>query len=90
MTDEPAWIKNLKAITRGEPNISHIEALEQELYGASDRAAAVMLGSMVETSLERLLVALIRSDLNSSDRSKVFEFRGHSAPFPLKSSWRTP
>jgi hypothetical protein len=37
MADEPAYIKNLRAFTRGDLNVSHIEALEQELYGASDR-----------------------------------------------------
>jgi len=72
MADELAYIKNLKALTRANPNVSDIEALEQELYGASDRATAVMLGAIVETGLQHLLETVIRPDLNSEDRSKIF------------------
>jgi hypothetical protein len=84
MSNEPAYIRNLKALTRGEPTVADIEALERELYGASDRATAVMLGSMVEISLERLLGTLIRSDLNSSDRGKIFEYDGPLRTFAAK------
>jgi hypothetical protein len=69
MADEPAYIKNLRAFTRGDLNVSHIEALEQELYGASDRATAVMYGAIVENGLQHLLETEIRPDLNSKDRS---------------------
>jgi hypothetical protein len=35
MAAEPAYIKKLKALTRGDPTFADIEALEGELYGAS-------------------------------------------------------
>jgi hypothetical protein len=69
---DPAYIKNLRAFTRGDLNVSHIEALEQELYGASDRATAVMFGAIVENGLQYLLETEIKPDLNSKDRSKIF------------------
>jgi hypothetical protein len=84
MATEPAYIKNLKALTRGDPTFAEIEALERELYGANDRATAVMLGSMVEISLQRLLGTLLRANLNSSDRSKIFEYEGALGTFASK------
>ena len=84
MAKEPAYIKNLKALTRGDPDVSHLEASERELYGASDRAIAVMVGAMVETSLQRLLSTILRPDLNSDDRNKIFEYNGTLGTFGSK------
>jgi hypothetical protein len=84
MADERGYIKNLKRFTRSNPQFNHIEAIEQELYGASDRAAAVMLGSMVETSLSRLLTKLFRSDLKSKDQRQIFEYEGALGSFASK------
>lgn len=84
MTEESAYIRNLRALSRTDPDITHIEAIEQELYGASDRATVVMLGSMVEMSLRRLLTKLLRKDLNSTDQRRVFEFEGALGSFASK------
>jgi hypothetical protein len=76
MASEPAYMENLRSLIRGDPDMSHIEAIEQELYGDSDRAAAVALGSMVETSLRRLLKSQLRDDLTSQDERQIFEYEG--------------
>jgi hypothetical protein len=84
MVDEPTYIKNFRILSRSDPQFDHLEAIERELYGASDRAAAVMLGSMVETSLRRLLTTLFRNDLNSIDQKRIFEFEGALGSFASK------
>jgi hypothetical protein len=77
MVDDPAYIRDLRALTRTEPDFSHLENLERELYvSGSDRATAVMLGSFLEVNLERLLSKQMRSDLNSKDRRQIFEYEG--------------
>jgi hypothetical protein len=82
MADDPAYLRNLKALTRAEPQFSHLEELEKELYvSGSDRATAVMFGSFVETHLERLLASVMRPDLNSKDRARLFEFEGALGSF---------
>lgn len=85
MVDEPAYIKKLRAITRTEPTIEHLEALEAELYtSGSDRATVVMFGSFVEDHLGRLLASIMRPDLNSKDRQQIFEFEGAVGTFSSK------
>lgn len=38
MADDPGYIKNLRTITRAEPQFIHLEALEREFYDSgSDR-----------------------------------------------------
>jgi hypothetical protein len=79
---ERSYIRELPAFTRAEPEPIHLEDLEQELYVAgSDRATAIMLGSFVETNLERLLLSRMRADLNSKDRRQLFEYEGAAGTF---------
>jgi hypothetical protein len=85
MADEPAYMQNLRRLTRAEPNFGHLEALEQELYASgNDRATAVMLGSFVEANLENLLTSVMRNDLNSRDRRQLFEYEGALGTFASK------
>lgn len=84
LSDEPAYIRNLRALTRADPTFEHLEALEKELYAsASARATAVMFGSFVEVALERLLASKMRP-LNSKDRKQVFEYEGAVGTFASK------
>jgi hypothetical protein len=84
LADEPAYLRNLRALTRADPTFEHLEALEKELYAsASDRATAVMFGSFVEVALERLLSSKMRQ-LNSKDRKRVFEYEGALGTFASK------
>lgn len=85
MADHPAYVKNLRVLTRAEPQFMHLEALEQELYASgSDRATAVMFGSFLETNLERLLSSTMRDDLNSKERRQLFEYEGAMGTFASK------
>jgi hypothetical protein len=85
MADEPAYMRNLRAITRADPQLEHLEALERELYAStSSRATVVMFGSFVETSLERLLASVMRENLNSRDRKQLFEYEGAVGTFSSK------
>ncbi len=36
MTDEPRYIRDLRALTRATPTMQHIEELEEELYGNAE------------------------------------------------------
>jgi hypothetical protein len=83
----PAATKALQAFTRRDPIVNDreaLDALENELYGTSDRVTAVMLGASVETALEKLLASRMRDDLNSDERSKLFGFDGAVGTFSAK------
>ena len=68
MTNEPSYLRKLRALTRADPEFKHLEELEKEVFASpSDRATAVLFGSFVETNLELLLRKAMRSDLNSKD-----------------------
>ena len=82
MGQEPAYIKNLRALMKGEPTIEHLEALESELYASgSDRATAVMLASFLEDHLGRLLKSAMRHPLSLTESNDIFEHRGPLASF---------
>jgi hypothetical protein len=85
MADEPAYIRNLRTLSRADPKIENLEALEHEMYtSGSDRARAVLLGSLVEDHLERLIASKMRDDLNSPDRKRLFEYDGVVSSFSSK------
>lgn len=63
MVDEPAYIKALKAVTRGSISTTReLYDYEQELYGENDRAVGILFGSLVERSLEDFLKTKMRPD----------------------------
>jgi DNA-binding MltR family transcriptional regulator len=83
----PAATKDLVAFTRDDPTVNDrqaLELLEKELFHTSDRVTAVMLGSHVETALEKLLASRMRHNLNSAERSKLFGFEGALGTFSAK------
>lgn len=85
MANQPAYIENLKKLTRANPAMEHVDDIDRELYASgNDRATAVMLGSFLETGLERLLKSVMRTDLNNADRSKLFEYEGAAGSFSSK------
>ena len=62
MVDDPAFIKNLKTVTRADPNLGDLEAIEEELYASpSDRALVIASSTFIENSLEQLLFSKICS-----------------------------
>jgi DNA-binding MltR family transcriptional regulator len=71
---EPAYIRNFRSLLRTEPTRAHVDDIEQELYAlGSDRATAVMFATIVENNLQRLILRRMRSDINSVDRSRLFD-----------------
>jgi hypothetical protein len=84
MPKDPAYIRNFKKFAQGAPTASDLPRLEAELYGSSDRASAVMLGSIVEAALENFLRSKIRPSLNADDIRLLFEFSGVLGTFGAK------
>lgn len=81
MTSDPAHIRNLRQLSRGDPDFSQLAALEAELYGENDRAAAILLTAMVERSLRKVIMGNLRSDLSEADEKEVFGFNGPLGSF---------
>jgi len=85
VTGKPKYLKDFDALHRSDPQFSHIDELESELYAnPSDRAVAVVFGSFVESALRSLLQKQFRPDLNSDDRGALFGFEGPMGPFSSK------
>lgn len=59
---DPAYLKNLRKFGSGEPTTEELAALEAELYSGPDRAAAVVLASLVERSIGHLIKRSMRED----------------------------
>lgn len=60
MIDGLKYIRDLKAFARGDIQRSDLPRLEAELYGTNDRARVAMLGSFVDTLLQRFLKTQMR------------------------------
>jgi DNA-binding MltR family transcriptional regulator len=71
-------------LQRGDPGIDDLENLEKELYGASDRAVAILLGAFVEAALTKYLQAQLRQDMNSKQRRAVYDYDGPLGTFSAK------
>ena len=84
MPADPAYIRDFKKFTQGQPTASDLTKLEDELYGASDRASAVLLASFLEAALERLLRSKVRPTYSSDDMRRLFEFSGILGLFGAK------
>jgi len=83
MVRERADIEAFKAYTRSF-SLADLERLEAEIYGSSDRATAVLLGSMVDSALEFFIGGQLRPTLNSNDRGNLFGERGPFGTFSAK------
>ena len=61
MVDDPAFIKNLKTVTRAIQISATLRAIEEELYASpSDRALVIASSTFIENSLEQLLLSRIK------------------------------
>jgi len=76
MPTKPAYIRNLKAFTRGDLSYSDLPKLEAEMYGSSDRATVLMLCAVLETCLTIFLQDHMRPALNSEDNRRLFDTGG--------------
>jgi hypothetical protein len=87
MSREPAYIRDFKEFTRGDLTFMDLPILELEMYGQkNDRATAVILGSIVESSLVHLLKGILRPDLNSDARRILFDYEGPIGTFSAKTA----
>ena len=73
MAEEPAYKRALREYADAAPDASHAALLETELYGASDRAAAILYGTLTENALVGLVAKQMRPDLDASTRSELFD-----------------
>jgi hypothetical protein len=55
MSHDPPYLEKLRKYGAGDPTESDIKAVENEIYNAPDRAAAIVMGSMVEKAIGKLL-----------------------------------
>jgi hypothetical protein len=86
MSGDPAYVRDLKAFTRGDLTLGDLPALESELYGANDRASAVLFGSIAESALTVLLKATLRPNLNSGATKALFGPEGPLGTFSSKTA----
>jgi hypothetical protein len=85
VTKKSRVLENFSALQRTKPDFSHIDAMGRELYeNPSDRAVAILFGTLTERNLESLLKKSFRDDLNSDDRSALFGFDGAVGTFSSK------
>jgi hypothetical protein len=80
MGRDPPRLEKLKKYGAGDPTESDIAAVENELYNAPDRAAAIIMGSMVEKAIGKLL----RNNMREEDASGLFKFSGVLGNFSAK------
>jgi len=79
MTD-PRYLEELRRYGSGDPTEADIEALEAELYDGPDRGAAIVLGSVVE----RALVKLLRNHMRDEGISELFRYPAPLSDFGSK------
>jgi len=84
MADAPAYIREFKKLLKGDVNAATLANLEAELYGASDRARAVLLASFVENALERYLKSKLRPTFLSADYRHLFGIEAPLGTFSAK------
>ncbi len=86
MPADPAYIRDFKKYARSDPTIKDLDDLEAELYGANDRAVAIMLGAFMESALTKYLKTRFRQDMNSDERRAIYDYEGPLGTFSAKTS----
>lgn len=73
MPTEPAYIRNLKAFTRGDLTIKDLPALEDEMYSSSARSTVLMTCAVLEMCLTIFLRDKMRPTTTSDDDRRLFD-----------------
>jgi hypothetical protein len=81
---DSAYIRAFKELTKAKPGMPDARTTEEEFYGESDRASAILLGSMVESALEVALKSVLRPDMPSDLSQRLFEGDGVMSTFSAK------
>ncbi len=76
MVDDPAYVRAFKDFVGGDLTIKELPELEAEVHGLSDRASAILLGSILESSLTTFLSRKLRPELNKKERKRLFDYEG--------------
>src|ERR1700685_3395800 len=84
MADGPLYLRSLREFTRGSITLGDLGKLQEEAHGASDRAFAVIMGSIVESSLTTFLTSRLRPNLNRVQRKRLFDYQGPLGTFSAK------
>jgi hypothetical protein len=84
MPREPAYIRTFKTFAKGNPSFGDLPNIEAEVYGGNDRARAVMLSAILETSLEIFIRNKTRPSLNADDTSRLLDQSGLLGDFGAK------
>lgn len=86
MADEPAYIRNFKELTKGGLELMDLGAFEQEAYGGSDRARAILLSSVAENALYTYLRVRMRAEITAGDRKRLFSYDGILGSFGARTT----
>jgi hypothetical protein len=77
---DPKYLVDVKKHGAGDPTKDDIHALEHEMYNSPDRASAIVLGSLVEKAIEKLL----RTNLRPQGINELFKHTGLLGDFSAK------
>ena len=86
MADEPAYIRNFKEFTKGHLEFANLFAFEQEAYGGSARARAILLSTIAENALYTYLRVKSRPELTAGDRKRLFSYDGILGSFGARTT----
>ena len=81
---DPKYIRDFKGFTRTEITADDLPDLESELYGSNDRASIIMMGTIIESGLDRFVRNRTRPTLNADDRRLLFDYSGPLGTFSSK------
>jgi len=84
MPTDPAYVLAFKEFSRANVDPVNWEAMASEFYGENDRASAILLGSMVEVTLEGAIKSLMRRDLKNKEQKEVFDGDAPLSTFSAK------
>ncbi|BDV33360.1 hypothetical protein [Methylocystis iwaonis] len=77
---DPKYLSDLRKYGSGDPTQDDLQSLEAELYEGPDRAMAVVMGSLVERSLGKLL----RNHMREDEVEELFKPSGVLGDFSSK------
>jgi hypothetical protein len=71
---DPTYLAELKKYGAGDPTESDVAAVENEIYNAPARVAAIVMGSMTENAIGKLLSKHMREEGISLNYSNLLEY----------------
>ena len=81
---DSAYLKAFRDYIREEPSNNDLPTMEQEFYGESDRAVALLQGAALGISLQAAILKKMRTNLTTEDEKKLFEGNGPISTFSAR------